>query len=524
MNVSATKATRTRLSKVARTPKGRLSFSWWRAARISSQGFFLLIFVYLFLSTTVNVSSPLPVDLFLRLDPLLGIGASLATREATPNLIWTVPLMGGTLLLGRFFCGWVCPLGTTLDLARLRRSEGLAKATDESLRRGKYLVLVVLLLAAALGNLTLLAFDPLSLFTRTWAALVFPALDHAFAGAVDLALALGVPLTTMLDLISLVRGTILPINPGYYAFAPVLLLVFSVVVGVNAVAHRFWCRYLCPLAALLAFLGRWSLFRRQAEACIGCRRCLEGCRMGAIEGKGGETAAGECVLCLQCLETCPQRAVSFGRRGKSIGYDPSRRQLLLATGIGVAGLATMAVSPANASANPYLIRPPGADASDFLSRCARCGQCVKVCPSGGLQPALFEAGLAGLWSPILVPRLGPCEYPCNVCGQVCPTAAIPLLELAQKQQIKLGTAYIDRSRCIPWADNIPCNVCQEVCQVPTKAIKGDVVLVKDASGEQIELMRPVVLRQDCIGCGVCEHNCPLPGPAAIRVMTEHKVI
>jgi formate hydrogenlyase subunit 6/NADH:ubiquinone oxidoreductase subunit I len=125
-----------------------------------------------------------------------------------------------------------------------------------------------------------------------------------------------------------------------------------------------------------------------------------------------------------------------------------------------------------------------------------------------------------MWSPMLVPRIGPCEYNCQACEQVCPTGAIDRLTAAQKKSTKIGSAYVDRSRCIPWADGLPCGVCEEVCQVPTKAIKFEIVDATDASGATRKLKRPVVLRSDCIGCGVCEHNCPLPGPAAIRVMTE----
>ena len=85
------------------------------------------------------------------------------------------------------------------------------------------------------------------------------------------------------------------------------------------------------------------------------------------------------------------------------------------------------------SANADLIRPPGARPErDFLQRCTGCGLCIQVCPTGGLQPAFLEAGVEGIWSPRLVPQIGPCSYNCNLCSQICPTQAIAVVENGQK--------------------------------------------------------------------------------------------
>jgi translation initiation factor RLI1 len=129
-----------------------------------------------------------------------------------------------------------------------------------------------------------------------------------------------------------------------------------------------------------------------------------------------------------------------------------------------------------------------------------------------LQPALLEAGLAGFWTPHLVPRLGYCDFGCNACGQVCPSEAIPYLTLTDKRQAVMGLAAVDRNRCLPWAYNTPCIVCEEMCPVPDKAVK----LEREQVGE-IELQKPYVVAELCIGCGICEQHCPLAGEAAIRV-------
>ena len=155
--------------------------------------------------------------------------------------------------------------------------------------------------------------------------------------------------------------------------------------------------------------------------------------------------------------------------------------------------------------------------SEFSALCVRCGACVRVCPTQGLQPSLLEGGIQNLLTPRLVPRLGYCGFGCNACGQVCPTAAIPPLTLEEKQKTVIGLARIDANRCLPWAHNIPCIVCEEVCPVADKAILLEEVRVRDGEGQPLMLQRPRVLLEQCIGCGICEYQCPMGGEAAIRI-------
>jgi NAD-dependent dihydropyrimidine dehydrogenase PreA subunit len=134
-----------------------------------------------------------------------------------------------------------------------------------------------------------------------------------------------------------------------------------------------------------------------------------------------------------------------------------------------------------------------------------------------LQPSFAESGWSGFWSPVLAPRLGHCDYGCNACGQACPTGAIPKLALEDKRLAIIGLAYIDTDRCIPWADARSCLVCEEMCPLPEKAIllREEPVITPD--GADAIVRRPYVVRERCIGCGICENKCPLVGEAAIRV-------
>jgi len=149
---------------------------------------------------------------------------------------------------------------------------------------------------------------------------------------------------------------------------------------------------------------------------------------------------------------------------------------------------------------------------------------MKACPTGGLQPALTEAGFEGLWTPILVPRIGYCEHSCVLCSDVCPTGAIQKLTVREKvgepgrvEPVRIGSARFDYGRCLPWAYDTPCIVCEEVCPTSPKAIyfKEETVTLRD--GSRRTLKRPYVDLSLCTGCGTCEARCPVFDRAAIRV-------
>ncbi len=145
---------------------------------------------------------------------------------------------------------------------------------------------------------------------------------------------------------------------------------------------------------------------------------------------------------------------------------------------------------------------------------------MKICPNNALHPSVGEAGVEGLWTPVLIPRIGYCEPTCTLCTQVCPTGAI--LEVTEKQKtgsggqpaLKIGTAFVDRGRCLPWAMNTSCIVCEEFCPVSPKAIIPEET--PSADGKTL-LKRPVVHPDRCTGCGACENICPVNDRAAIRV-------
>ncbi len=142
---------------------------------------------------------------------------------------------------------------------------------------------------------------------------------------------------------------------------------------------------------------------------------------------------------------------------------------------------------------------------------------MKVCLRNALYPAVFQAGIEGLYTPVVIPRLGYCEYNCTLCGQVCPTGAIPDLPVEAKKREVIGKAVIDRNHCLPYAEGVNCIVCEEHCPIPQKAIRAETVQAVDAAGREFVLRKPYVVASLCTGCGICEHVCPLEGKPGIEV-------
>jgi len=445
-------------------------------------------------------------EFFLIIDPLVSLSTSIASRQWVWSLSAAGIILAVCLLIPRGFCGFICPLGTVIDLFDwvLGRRINRWKLKDQN--RGwwvhlKYYILVGCLVAA-LGGVLLTGFvAAIPVVTRAFLFLVKP-------------LELGVT-----------RGWYL--NTGFNLGHIVSILLFLGILFLGVFRRRFWCQYVCPSGAIFSLGNLFRVTERKVEtSCISCNKCVEICPFDAIK-PDYTTRTADCTLCQTCGGVCPTHSIKFVDRWDQFKLKPfetateprpSRRAFLLGT---LAGAGVFVSGVFAASKKTYLVRPPGSLPEDeFLQACIRCGECFQACPNDVLQPTGFEQGLGALWTPRVNADWAGCESSCNNCGQVCPTGAIRALPMVEKRVARMGLARVETT-CLPLAGKEACQLCVDECKAAGyHAIEFMRVHPKlDESGQPIEgsgFSAPVVLADKCVGCGLCQTRCH-----SINVKTKH---
>lgn len=509
--------------------KKRNPFWRTRLLRKSVQLLFFIIFLLTVIQARFPYSPWIPSELVLWLDPLAGLLTMISSRELFPWMLLSLIILFSPLIVGRSFCGWICPLGTLID----GTDRVLAPKKNQPTRKFRFLktaLLLMFLVLALAGIQESYLLDPLPLLWRSFTSVILPVVGGGFAFAIDGMLDIGIDYPFLFDTRDFISQHVATLDKGGIRGAVAVGIMFLVVIGVSRFSRRFWCRNLCPLGALLGLISKFSPFQRivDIERCTSCALCSEDCKMDAIEEDFASTEKSECIFCLNCSISCNRNSTTYRFRSLTDGMgtiDLGRRSTLAAVSLGAAGAGSLRWLENPENRSQYCIRPPGSKVEEeFLDRCIRCNECVRVCSSTGncLQPLLFDEGIRAFWSPVADFQAGYCEFTCNLCGEVCPTGAILPIELALKQRVKMGLAVIDRERCFPWKDKENCIVCEEFCPTSPKAILFEEEILINEEGEETVLRKPYVKKGWCIGCGICEKMCPTENEPAIRITRKRE--
>lgn len=452
----------------------------------------------------------LPAELFLVIDPLVSLSTAIASRSWVWSLSSAAIILLLCLLIPRGFCGYLCPLGTLIDLFDWsigRRVTRFRIAEEGWWVHIKYYLLAGTLLAAAFGVLVSGYVAAIPVITRGM-------------------LIVGSPLQN-----GMTRGWHLvpPIHFGHL----VSVGMFVAVLLLGLLRPRFWCKYICPSGATFSLGNLFRLTERKVESsCINCNKCVQICPFDAIK-PDFTTRGTDCTLCQTCAGVCPTQAIKFVERGNlvqlKVANDPptgetsiGRRGFLslaggtvaaVAGGVGMTAATRLVGAGLDDPERVRPVRPPGSvPEKEFLEMCIRCGECFKACPNDVLQVQGFAQGLEGLWTPVVNANWAGCESSCNACGQVCPTGAIRALPLEEKRVARMGLAVVNESTCLPHAGREACDLCVQECNAAGyHAIEYTQVGTEtDEAGDPIAgsgYLAPIVRDDKCVGCGLCQTRC-----------------
>lgn len=408
------------------------------------------------------------------------------------NVVAVVAVLLLTLLFGRVYCSVVCPLGVLQDffflLGGKSHKNRMHYVKNRPWLRGIVLAAFVALMLLGLNGIALLL-APYSAFGR-------------------------------------MANTVFHWN-GLSAVALTAVITLVVVAVLSFRRGRLWCNSICPVGTVLGFLSRWSLLKPviHTDKCNGCTRCARNCKAQCIDPEHHVIDYSRCVACMDCLTNCKQGAIRFqvsSRKpqqacGKdSLDADPSRRKFVLtAAAVGSALALEAQEKKVDGGLAPLIdkqlperkvaLKPAGAKSlRNFSSRCTGCQLCVSECPERVLRPS---TKLSTLLQPEMGFDKGFCRPDCTRCSEVCPAGAIRPVDAAQKSAVSIGHAVTVPHNCL-LAQGVECNSCSRHC--PAAAIS----LVTDAATGHRTV---VVNEQRCIGCGACEHYCPVRPFSAIYV-------
>ncbi len=423
-----------------------------------------------------------------------------------------------TLLTGRTYCSFLCPLGIGQDI-----NSRIGGQIRKKFRRYGYkkpftvirytLLAITVIVSLIWGVYMLTLLDPYSIFGRFMTYFTRPVvtvLNNLIEG-----------ILAKFDIYFLIHVPVVGYKPLVYIIPAFFALLIG---GLSITKGRLYCNMICPVGTLLGLFSKLSLFRIKIDesTCTRCGRCSVGCKSSCIDFLKYNVDVTRCVDCFNCIKICPDKSISYGlvkMKKKTHETDPGRRNfiagsLLLFLGIpsvlrGQEKKAPVATKQSTVKEDKTCpVCPPGGmSIEDFQKDCIACSLCISNCPTGVLQPAWLEYGISGIMQPVMDYHRGFCNYNCTKCTEICPTNALHPLVLEAKKLTQLGQVHFIKDNCIVKNEKTACGACSESC--PTKAVymvpyEGDLVI-------------PETNPEICIGCGQCEYSCPTTPYKAIFV-------
>jgi polyferredoxin len=423
-----------------------------------------------------------------------------------------------TLLSGRTYCSFLCPLGIGQDL--FSRIGGKIKKKFRRFGFKKphtiirYSILAIVLGVTILSGIYLVTLlDPFSIFGRFMTYFVKPVfllINNFIAGILG-----------KFDIYTLNHIQI----KGFSLITYAVPVVFFLLVGIlSFIKGRLYCNMICPVGTLLGLISKVSLFRIKfnESKCTRCGRCSIVCKSSCIDSLDHDIDVSRCVNCFNCISTCQEKALSYSLvSSKSTDHktDESKRRFVAGSVLMLFGISQFARGQEKSVPVPKKestvkepktspVCPPGAGSiEDFTKHCIACSLCITACPNNVLKPAVKQYGIAGLMQPVMDYHKSFCTYNCTTCTEICPTNALKPLLLEAKKLTQIGKSNFIKDNCIVKTEKTACGACSEAC--PTKAVymipyEGNLVI-------------PETNQDICIGCGHCEFACPVTPYKAIFV-------
>ena len=436
-----------------------------------------------------------------------------------------------TFLFGRIYCSIICPLGVMQDVfgwlgKKTKKNRYTFSKEYKWLRYGLLAIFIAGCLAGVGTIIELLA--PYSAFGRICTMLLQPLWmlgNNALASIAE-----------HYESYAFYGVDVWMKSLPVFFIALLTLIIIAILAWRNG---RTYCNTICPVGTVLSFISRFSLLKIHfdEDKCKNCSLCSKNCKAACIDFKNHKVDYSRCVVCGDCIKSCKFGALSYSRKTSGTSktgttsdtsVDANKRSFLIATALVSTaalaqekkhvdgGLADIIEKKAPERKTPIV--PPGARSLKHMTQhCTGCQLCVSKCPNDVLRPSM---DITNLMQPVMSFEKGYCRPECTRCSEVCPAGAIKLIDKEEKSGIQIGHAVVYPDFCLSALGENECGNCARHCPV------GAIEMVPSDPEDDLSPSVPAVNENACIGCGACEHLCPVRPLSAIHVEGHevHKMV